>query len=363
MEHLIPDTLFADRHWFILLITIAFSIAVLGKGADWLVESASEIASRFGIPKIIVGATIVSLGTTAPECAVSVMAALGGASGLALGNAVGSVIADSGLIFGVGCLMTSLPADRFVLDRQGWVQFASGFIFALICYVVYSANGAAAEIVRPIGFALLVALVIYLYQSVKWARQHSRQEKTIASAGMEGTAAGSADPEDVLSESRSLFRLFVFGFIGLLLVLVGARVLIASVQVLAERIGVPQVVVASTIVAFGTSLPELVVGITAILKKHAELLVGNVIGADILNILFVIGASASAVPLPLIEPQASVPAIFLVLHLPTMLVILVLFRIFIFSACQRGRFQRWFGVPVLVVYVVFVALGFILGGT
>ena len=361
MEHLIPDALFVDRHWFILLITIAFSIAVLGKGADLLVESASGIASCFGIPKIIVGATIVSLGTTAPECAVSVMAALGGASGLALGNAVGSVIADSGLIFGVGCLMTSLPADRFVLDRQGWVQFASGFIFALICYVIYSANGAAAEIVRPIGFALLVALVIYLYQSVKWARQHSRQEKTIASAGMEGTAAVSADPEHVPSES--LIGLFVFGFIGLLFVLVGARLLIASVQVLAERFGVSQVVVASTIVAFGTSLPELVVGITAILKKHAELLVGNVIGADILNILFVIGASASAVPLPLIDPQASVPAIFLVLHLPTMLVILVLFRIFIFSACQRGRFQRWFGVPVLVVYVVFVALGFILEGT
>ncbi len=352
MEHLIPDHWFVDLHWTILLLTTGVSIIVLGKGADWLVESASGTAYRFGIPKIIVGATIVSLGTTAPECAVSVMAALGGASGLALGNAVGSVIADSGLIFGVGCLMTNLPADRFVLSRQGWVQFGSGCLFAIVCYVLYSLHGQGATINRWLGLSLLVALGVYLFQSIRWARQHT------------SATAGEKDPapiETTKHKGQSLFSLWLFGIIGLLLVLVGARILIASVQVLAERLGVPQVVVASTIVAFGTSLPELVVGVTAILKKHPELLVGNVIGADILNILFVIGASATSVSLPLVDPTANIPAIFLLLHLPAMLLILVLFRLFIFSASQRGQFQKWFGIPLLAVYVGFVALGFILG--
>lgn len=357
MEHLIPDHWFADLHWTILLLTTGVSIILLGKGADWLVESASGTAYRFGIPKIIVGATIVSLGTTAPECAVSVMAALGGASGLALGNAVGSVIADSGLIFGVGCLMTNLPADRFVLSRQGWVQFGSGCLFAIVCYVLYSLHGQEATINRWLGLSLLVALGVYLFQSIRWARQH-----TSATAEEKDPASNDTTEHNITEpQGQSLFSLWLFGIIGLLLVLVGARILIASVQVLAERLGVPQVVVASTIVAFGTSLPELVVGVTAILKKHAELLVGNVIGADILNILFVIGASATSVSLPLVDPTANIPAIFLLLHLPTMLLILVLFRLFIFSASQRGQFQKWFGIPLLAVYVGFVALGFMLG--
>jgi len=359
MEHLIPDCWFVNLPWYVLLITTAVSIVVLAKGADWLVESASGVAYRFGIPKIIVGATIVSLGTTAPECAVSVMAALGGDAGLALGNAVGSVIADSGLIFGVGCLMVALPADRFVLDRQGWVQFLSGVIFATICYGIYAINGPRAEIGRLIGAAFLVALACYLYQSVRWARQHSHGEPFVAPERLEETALGLVDQEHAASKTRSLSSLLLNGVIGLLLVLVGARVLIASVEVLAEHIGVPQVVIASTIVAFGTSLPELVVGVTAILKKHPELLVGNVIGADILNILFVIGASATAVPLPLIDPSAKIPEIFFYLHLPAMLVILVLFRIFIFSACKRGQFQKWFGIPLLAVYLAFVVLGFL----
>ena len=359
MEYLIPDHWFVDLHWSNLLVTTAISIVILGKGAGWLVESASGVAYRFGIPKIIVGATIVSLGTTAPECAVSVMAAIGGASGLALGNAVGSVIADSGLIFGIGCLMTVLPADRFVLNRQGWVQFGSGCIFSLVCYVLYMLHGPEAEIGRLIGVTALVVLAAYLFQSVKWARQHTPAGTSVSPAETENAAPGGAEHET--TNGRSLLVLFSAGITGLLLVLIGARILIASVQVLAERLGVPQVVVASTIVAFGTSLPELVVGITAILKKHAELLVGNVIGADILNILFVIGASATSVSLPLVDQKSSVPTIFLVLHLPAMLVILVLFRIFIFSACKRGHFQKWFGIPLLAVYVGFVALGFILG--
>ena len=128
-----------------LLLIIAVGFAVLIKGADWLVEGASGLAYRFGMPKVIVGATIVSLGTTSPEAAVSVLAAWEGNPGLALGNAVGSIIADTGLIFGIGCLMVALPADKFVLARQGWVQLLCGVALAAVCYVAYSMDGAAAS--------------------------------------------------------------------------------------------------------------------------------------------------------------------------------------------------------------------------
>ena len=125
MEHLSPAAWFVGEPQWMLLLLTAVAVAVLIRGADWLVEAAAGIAYRFGISKVIVGATIIALGTTSPECAVSVVAAWSGEPGIALGNAIGSIIANSGLIFGLGCLIAVLPADRFVLRRQGW-RFNSG---------------------------------------------------------------------------------------------------------------------------------------------------------------------------------------------------------------------------------------------
>jgi cation:H+ antiporter len=118
-------------------------------------------------------------------------------------------------------------------------------------------------------------------------------------------------------------------------------------------------VIAATLVAFGTSLPELVVGITSVLKGHKEILVGNVIGADILNVLFVVGASATAAPLPILDPEAKIPRILLYVHVPTMLLILVLFRLFIMRATRQGSFQRWYGVPLVLIYVGYTVLQYL----
>jgi len=145
------------------------------------------------------------------------------------------------------------------------------------------------------------------------------------------------------------------------LVLLSSHVLIICVSIIAVRWGVPKVVIAGTIVAFGTSLPELVIGITSVRKGHPEILVGNIIGADILNVLFVIGASAVARPLPILDPDAAHPAIFLMLHLPTMLVILLLFRLFIFRAARRGHVHRWYGLPLLVIYAAYVVAAYMVG--
>ncbi|MEO1997124.1 MAG: Mur ligase domain-containing protein, partial [Planctomycetaceae bacterium] len=293
MEELIPFRLFEPMSWWLLLGLAAISMITLMTGADWLVDGASGLAQRLGIPQIIIGATIVSLGTTAPECAVSVMAAWGGKPGLALGNAVGSIIADTGLIFGLGCLLVALPVNRFLLSRQGWVQFGSAVLLAGLCYGMWISQGMEAALPRWVGALFLVLLGCYMIVSVRWSHQ-------IESLPEMSEAVHDHSEEQPKHVSWLVGLLIV----GVVVVVFGSHVLIQSVTVLAQRMEVPQVVIAATLVAFGTSLPELVVGMTAIRRGHPELLVGNVIGADVL-------VKSTAVPMDNPEISAAIDA-----HIP-----------------------------------------------
>ena len=169
MEFL-SDALFHGFSQPSLLVIVAVSLLCVMKGADWLVDGATAIAHKLGISKIVVGATVVSLGTTAPEAAVSVMAAWSGNPGLALGNAVGSIVADTGLIFGLGCVLAVLPANRRLLSKQGWVQFGAASLLAAVCYFAWFRDGDAATVGRGVGFMFLALLVAYLVASVKWAK-------------------------------------------------------------------------------------------------------------------------------------------------------------------------------------------------
>ena len=351
MDNLIPEIWFDDLPQWLLLLIGAVAVFFIIKGADWLVEGASGMALRLGISKVIIGATIVSLGTTTPECAVSVMAAWEGKAGLALGNAVGSIIADTGLIFGTCCMLMVLPVDRFILNRQGWVQYGAATLLAIICYGVWALQGPAASLGRWVGVLMLMLLVWYMWASIRWGRQRS---------AMDHDATDETDEVVEKAAGAKWHKLAGMFLLGLVLVVLFGRVLICCVVELAERWGVPEVVIASTIVAFGTSLPELVVGITAVRKGHPELLIGNVIGADVLNVLFVIGASAVAADLPIVEAGAKLPEIFLFLHLPAMLIILTLFRLYIRAAIKRGRFLRWFGAPLVALYLAYLAFNYAL---
>ena len=357
MEHLIPDAWFTGRSLPVLLVMVGVSLAILSKSADALVEAATDLALRIGLPKVIIGATILSLGTTAPECAVSVMGAVDGDGGLALGNAVGSVIFDTAVIFGGLCLVTQLPADRFILSRQGWVQFGSAALLAAACYLFYARDGDAAVLPGWFGVVLSLLLAAYLIVSVKWARQHKTQSHQ---PDPEPAELIDAVPND--GSGRKLITLLVLMFLALVVVLVSGRVVVASAVEVATRLAVPEHVIAATLVAFGTSLPELVVGIKAVQRGHGEILVGNVVGADILNILFVAGASAvgaslAGQPLELVGDGGQTQ--FLTLQLPMMLVALVYFRACIFRATRQGHFERWMGAPLLAIYVVGTLLQFV----
>lgn len=349
LASLLPHDWFSSQPQWLLLLFILIALTVLVYGADWLVEAAAGAAYQLGLPRIIVGATIVSLGTTSPEMAVSTLAAWSGNAGLALGNGVGSIIADTGLIFGVGCLMATLPADRFLLSRQGWVQFGSGVLLAICCYGLWFFHGENATFGRMFGLFFVLLLGLYLWRSVAWARlqaqQHTVTQVTDEHHGHE-------------VHRHSTAWLLGFGLLGLAMVILGGDVMVQSASTLALHWGVPDVVVAGTLVAMGTSTPELVVGLMAIRKGHPELLVGNVIGADVLNVLFVIGFAALAAPLPLTEPGATWPDVFLQLHLPTLLTMLVLFRIYVAMATRRGQFSRWMGLPLVSLYVAYLVIQF-----
>ena len=207
--------------------------------------------------------------------------------------------------------------------------------------------GEQAAIGRWVGLLLLALLVAYMVISVRWSQRHPA-----------GEPFQLHDEREVAERAHApVAKLVLLGLVGLAMVLLASRSLIVSVTELAEvHWHVPKVVIAATLVALGTSLPELVIGLTSIAKGHHELLVGNVIGADILNVLFVVGASAAAAPLPLLEHGTPLPGVMLYVHLPTMILVLVLFRLFIFSAAGPGRFRRWYGAPLVALYLAYVVI-------
>jgi cation:H+ antiporter len=329
--------LVSGQSTLVLLIIIVICIAMLSMGADWMIDGVVDLAERTGLPKIVIGATVVSLGTTLPEAFVSVMAAYMGNPGLALGNGVGSIIADTGLIFGLTCVLAAVPVNRFILNRTGWVQVGAATLLVLIAIGAYVMNKSEPQLGRWVGFLFLILLIVYLYITYVWAKQ--------------GTVM-LPEEEALEHELMSISKSWILIVGGLFLVILGARILVPSASEIAMRFGVPDDVIAATMVAFGTSLPELMTAIAAIRKGHPEITVGNIVGADVLNVLFVIGAAAAASPL-------LIPMNFYYFHFPAMLIILYSFRVFI-SMNKEGVFHRWQGFWLLGVYLCYVILQYTL---
>jgi cation:H+ antiporter len=347
LADLISESFFAgleqDRAWALWLLS-AGAIALLVVGADRAVTAAVRLAAVLGMSKVIIGATVVSLGTTSPEAFTSVTAAFQGKPGLALGNGIGSIICDTALIFGLCACIKRLPLDRFVLNRHGWLQLGAGALLTAVVALGAAAAGGIAGVVIPrwVGFGFVALLVGYMYLSVRWARGDPRLIP--AEVRIEQVKAPAAPARSPLASS--LWNLLVLAG-GLAVVIVGSNVLVGSASALCRKYGVPQSVLAATLVAFGTSLPELVTAIASLVKGHADLLVGNIVGADILNVLFVVGASAAATPLA-VEREV------FYLLLPVMMLVLVLLRLFIYVS--RERFHRWQGAILVSIYAAYCIL-------
>ena len=332
----------SETHWSLLTGVILVSLLILGKAADWLISAAVSLSERSRIPKVVIGATIVSLGTTTPEVAVSVLAAVRGQSSLALGNAVGSIICNTGLILGLSCMLDPPRIARKIVMRQNAIQLAAVILLVLACFPWPSAGDAFTDggrVTRFVAVAFLLALAGYVWQSVRWARERN----PVSGEGQE-------------SETDSI-GVIVARLVGsVALVVVSARILLPAVTESAVRLEVPESVIAATLVAFGTSLPELVVATTAAVRGHGELALGNVIGANILNVLFVVGAAGAVT-----RGGLSADPMFFILLFPTMLLLMLTLRIGLLPG--QDRLGRSYGVVMLAIYVVYTVVSYILDGS
>lgn len=324
----------------VLLAVTGILIYMLGKGADLLVDEAISLSVKWNVPRMFVGATIVSLGTTFPEAAVSVTAAVKGEPDLALGNAVGSIICDTGLILGLSALISPLPLNREVVNRQGLIQVASGFLLVISCTpflavdLIFTDGG---RLPRYMGFIFLVLLAAYMVQSFRWVQNAKRSNIIVE--------------ENILPKKAKTSSIIIRLSFASFLVVSSAQLLIPTIMETAVRLSVPPSIISATLVAFGTSLPELITALTAVRKGYGELAVGNVIGADILNVLFVAGAAASVT-----KDGLSVPVHFFQLLFPAMLLVLITFRIGI--GVSSGTLKRQFGIVLLSVYLVVTYLSY-----
>ena len=260
----------------VILLIIGFIL--LMKGADVFVEGASKVALKFNIPQIVIGLTIVAFGTSAPEAAISITSALEGASDLAVGNVIGSNIMNVLLILGITGCITSLKVKNNTYRYE--IPFVM-LITLLLCGLGYLGNG----IDLLDGIILWIFFLIFLFYLYRLTKK--------------GEDAG-VDEIDELTDKDTTLRLVIMLIIGMAAIVFGSNVTINSATYIAEALGISQRIIGLTIVAFGTSLPELITSVTAAWKGKDDLSVGNIVGSNIFNILFVLGTTALISPNPVV---------------------------------------------------------------
>ena len=317
------------------VLLFAVGLVFLIKGGDWFVDGATGIARRFGLPELLIGATVVSIGTTLPEVMVSTTSALSGHGEIAYGNAIGSVICNTSLIAAITVAIRPGRADLKSLRLPVAFFFAAAALYAGIAYT----TGYFSQIA---GFFLLALFVIYMIATV-W---QMKSQPAPASRG------------EPVQEDGSTLKDAVLLAAGAALIAVGANLLVDNGTLIAQALGVPESVIALTFVALGTSLPELVTAVTSLLKGHGALSLGNVIGANLFNLVLVSGVSVSLAPFPI--PQSSEIAglnASLVLDLPVMFLVMGLLTL---PALRRGKLSRVQGLVLLAVYAAFCAAQFTL---
>ena len=309
-------------------------LVCLIKGGDWFVDGATGIARRFRLPELLSGATVVSIGTTLPEVMVSTTSALSGHGEIAYGNAIGSVICNTALIAALTIAVRPGKVDQAALKTPVAWFFAAAVLFAGVAYT-------AGYFTRIVGFALLAMFVVYMVMTV---RQMKGQPDV-------------SEPEEGVKE-LPLWQELLLLVVGAALIAVGANLLVDNGTLIAQALGVPESVIALTFVALGTSLPELVTAITSLLKGHSALSLGNVIGANLFNLVLVSGASIALSPFTI--PQGSVIAghnASLVMDIPVMFAVMGLLTV---PALLRGKLERWQGVTLLGIYAAFCAIQFMM---
>lgn len=322
----------------ISVLLFAVGLVLLIKGGDWFVDGATGIAKRFHLPDIVVGATVVSIGTTLPEVMVSTTGALIGSSAMAYGNAIGSIICNTALIAAISITCNPGPVNVKSMKTPVVFFFLSAALYCVASYVL-------GTFPRWMGFVMLGIFVVYTVLTIRNGMKHPDE-------------AEEADEGD--GKERTLLMELVLLIVGAAVIAVGADLLVKHGQIIALGLGVPETVVALLFVALGTSLPELVTTITSLRSGHASLGVGNVIGANVFNLVLVSGVSVSIAPFDvpcentLLNTGLNMSLVF---EIPVMLFVMCLMTV---PALVHKKLSRWQGIALLGVYAAFCVLQFVL---
>lgn len=332
---------FIPNEYFLL----AFGFILLIKGGDWFVDAASGIAKRFHLPELLIGATVVSIGTTLPEVMTSAMGAAAGSGAVAYGNAIGSIICNTSLIAALTIAIKPAKADRKSLI------FPVCFFFATMAFYSFNAYFFG-KFDLWMGIVLLLGFVVYMIINVINMKKNPAPAESLE-----------VEEQELESKSETGSGIGLIKDIGILIVsalviAVGAYLLVESATKIAHDLNVPETIISLTIVALGTSLPELVTAITALMKGHGALSLGNIIGANIFNLVLVSGAAIAINPFDVpseatfLGNNASlifdIPLVFAVMGIMTIPTII------------KGKLSRWQGITLLALYAAYCVLQFVI---
>ena len=316
----------------VLLFLLGFALLI--KGGDWFVDGATGIAHRFHLPELLIGATVVSIGTTLPEVMVSSQAAILGNSGISYGNAIGSVICNTSLIAALTVAIRPSAVNRKALVFPVISFFTAAAIYAGIAY-------AFGRFTRWNGILFLAMFVLYMVITCLQMKKHPDEP---------------AEESEEKTE-RALWQELVLLVVGAAAIAVGANLLVNNGTLIAQALGVPDSVIGLTMVALGTSLPELITAITALIKGHSALSLGNIIGANLFNIVLVSGAAITISPFAIpVEKTLAGRNASLLVDIPLMLCVMAILCL---PALATGRLKRWQGILLLCLYASFTVFQFV----
>ena len=312
------------------LVIILFFVGffLITKGADIFIDCTVKIGRKTGISELILGATIVSFATTLPELTVSVFASIDNYTTMSLGNAVGSIICNTGLILGLVVIISPFKVDKNM--------FSSKSIILLISVLTLMVLGANGSISRGDGFILIVLLIVFMYSNIKSV---SGKNRINSPNNMQSNSC-----DNIKSSKHENLKVGVLFVLGLIMMVVGSKLLVDNGVKIANSIGVAQGIISLTVIALGTSLPELVSSLTAIKKKHHGISVGNILGANILNIVSVIGISSLINDLPILSQNMRIDFEFMT----------IILLILILPTIKSGKLYRVQGLLLLSSYIIYI---------
>ena len=307
---------------FMNLVWLVIGFALLIKGADWFVEGASKLADRFGIPQLVIGLTIVAFGTSAPEAAVSISAALKGneAVALAIGNVVGSNIMNILLILGITATITPLVVQKSTLQYE--IPYV--ILISVVLPVLGYFDGSVSRVDGLILSAFMIVYMLYLLRAAK-----------------KGNAV--VDEVEKADENDSILKMIVMIIVGLVMIVFGSDKTVDAASGLAMAFGMSERLIGLTIVAFGTSLPELITSVTAAIKGKADIAIGNIVGSNIFNILFVLGIASIITPIAYAAD----------FKWDSLMMIGAAVLLLVCVANKERKLKRWGGITMLVCCVAY----------